>query len=61
MFKKLFMAGYCDSEYRLWSHFKKKIEFFRNVIFDERSSHELNNVDQPTNDEIVQMRAVMMI
>lgn len=56
--KKLFMAGYCDNGYRLWNQVKKKIEFARNVIFDERLPNDIKNLDQPTNIEMVQIPLV---
>lgn len=33
--KRLFLVGYCDNGYRLWNPTTRKIEFARNVIFDE--------------------------
>ncbi|CAF4936009.1 unnamed protein product [Pieris macdunnoughi] len=56
--KRLFMAGYCDNGYRLWNPNKKKIEFARNVIFDESRTTDLTNEGQFTNPDTVQIPCV---
>lgn len=47
------MAGYCENGYRLWNPSKRKIEFARNVIFDENGTTHLTTLNQSAKPEFV--------